>query len=404
MSQINTQASDATARARDNWLAVTMIALGTLSLVTLEFLPIGLLTQIAGDFGASLGAAGWTVTLPGLVAAVVSPVFAVFVGHVSKRTLIPAMTVLMCLSALGMALADSLPLALVSRLLLGVAVGGVWTFAASTAVSVVQGERAGVAIAIVAGGISIGTVLGVPIGTLIGQALGWRSAFVASACASAAVAALQWWSIPSRTLTGAVGWNNLAALFQIPGARQALAVAGLLACTHFMAYTFMAPMLQGAAHLSDKAFSATFAAYGVAGMIGVAIAGRRATRSPRKFALLAALILGTSLLCIALFAMNTWLVMALVSLWGLAFGAIPVSLQIWLQRAAPDQFEAGSSVMVSIFQVFLATGSALGGVLTNYGGVRLAFFAAAGLTIVLVTMFQFSQSSSWPLSRREPSL
>lgn len=42
-------------------------------MVTTEFLPIGLLTNIAPSLGVSTGTAGLMVTMPGIVAAVAAP-------------------------------------------------------------------------------------------------------------------------------------------------------------------------------------------------------------------------------------------------------------------------------------------------------------------------------------------
>src|SRR5882762_2720091 len=51
------------------WIGVGAVTLGTFTLVTNEFIPVGLLTNIAKELDVSLGVAGTTVTVPGLVAA-----------------------------------------------------------------------------------------------------------------------------------------------------------------------------------------------------------------------------------------------------------------------------------------------------------------------------------------------
>jgi predicted MFS family arabinose efflux permease len=55
------------------WASVLTIAAGTFLLVTTEFMPIGLLGQIANGLVVSDGVAGLAVTVPGVVAAIAAP-------------------------------------------------------------------------------------------------------------------------------------------------------------------------------------------------------------------------------------------------------------------------------------------------------------------------------------------
>jgi predicted MFS family arabinose efflux permease len=55
------------------WSAVAAVAIGAFALVTSEFLPVGLLPQIAHDLRITEGQAGLMVTLPGFLAAIAAP-------------------------------------------------------------------------------------------------------------------------------------------------------------------------------------------------------------------------------------------------------------------------------------------------------------------------------------------
>jgi len=57
-----------------SWPAVASVGVGAFALVTTEFLPVGLLPQIAADIGVSEGQAGLMVTTPGILAAIAAPV------------------------------------------------------------------------------------------------------------------------------------------------------------------------------------------------------------------------------------------------------------------------------------------------------------------------------------------
>ena len=82
------------------------------------------------------------------------------------------------------------------------------------------------------------------------------------------------------------------------------------------------------------------------------------------------------------------LIIALVGVWGLGFGAVPVAAQSWMARAMPANIEGGLALFVSALQGSLAAGSAAGGVIYDAKGpggalVLAAAVAAAGSLTLL---------------------
>ena len=71
---------------------------------------------------------------------------------------------------------------------------------------------------------------------------------------------------------------------------------------------------------------------------------------------------------------------ALVAVWGLGFGAVPVAAQSWMARAMPANVEGGLALFVSALRGSLAAGSAAGGIVYDAegpGGVLIVVVAAA---------------------------
>ncbi|MCF5586273.1 MFS transporter, partial [Pseudomonas syringae] len=56
-----------------SWWAVGSVSLGSFATVTTEFLPVGLLPEIARDLGTSVSHAGLMMAVPGLLAAISAP-------------------------------------------------------------------------------------------------------------------------------------------------------------------------------------------------------------------------------------------------------------------------------------------------------------------------------------------
>ena len=161
-----------TETSRSAWLAVGSIAVGTFSMVTTEFLPIGLLTDIATGLDVSDGTAGLMVTIPGVLAAFAGPALIVASGRLDRRTVMIALSALLVASNLLAAIAPNFATMLVARLLLGLCIGGFWTFAPGAATQLVPDMSKARAMSLVLAGVSAATVFGVPAGAFISNFAG----------------------------------------------------------------------------------------------------------------------------------------------------------------------------------------------------------------------------------------
>lgn len=78
------QAEMSSAGSSPAWLAVAALALSTFTSVTTEFIPVGLLTNIASSLNVSEGTAGLMITMPGLVAAATGPLLIILAGRLAS--------------------------------------------------------------------------------------------------------------------------------------------------------------------------------------------------------------------------------------------------------------------------------------------------------------------------------
>ena len=380
------------------WLAVFSLAFGTFTMVTSEFLPIGLLPTIARDLHTSDGAAGLMVTIPGLVAAVAAPILVVGSGTLDRHSLLWLLTALLVVSNLVVAYADSLSVLLLGRLLLGICVGGFWGFGAALAGRLVAPASGGRAVTVVFAGISIGTVLGMPAGTLLGHALGWRAVFVVAAGLSAAVLAAQVLFLPKLPAALPSRLRHLAEVFSIGQARLGLACVVLVILGHFMAYTYITVFLEQRAGASPAIVSLILLAYGTAGFVGNLVAGALVQRNVRTVLAAFALLLGGALIVLASMGSEQLPAMALVVVWGFAFGGIPICLQTWMFRAAPELMLSTAAVFVSTFQLAIAGGALLGGIVVDdFGLTSLMALGGATAVAAAIVIRGFGRSPSEPI-------
>jgi len=355
-----------------SWPAVVSVALGAFVLVTSEFLPVGLLPEISRGLHVSNGTAGLMVTTPGIVAAITAPLLTAAAGRLDRRIVLLAFTFLVIASNALAALAPSFPVVLAGRMLLGACVGGFWTFAAAIGRRLVPEEYGGKATALILTGISAGTVCGLPAGAFIGDLAGWRMAFAATGGLAALALVAQIFLLPSLPTSQAIRLRDIFGLFRIPKARVGLLASSMLIGGHFAGYTYLKPFLQQIPHMSQSAITTLLIGFGVAGMIGNYVGERATARNVRSAFIGTALILAAVTLLAPIIGGSKIASIALVGIWGLAFGAIPISTQIWMYQAEPKAFESGSALMVSIFQVGLALGALLGGIGVDHFGVSSA--------------------------------
>jgi predicted MFS family arabinose efflux permease len=371
------------------WAAVLSVALGTFLLVTSEFLPIGLLTQMASSLGVSEGIAGLSITIPGLVAAVAAPGLTVVVGRTDRRLLLLGLTVLICLSNLIVAMAPHLSVLLIGRILLGIAVGGFWAFAVAAGRRLVH-ERSGArATALISAGISIGTVIGVPAGAQIGELFGWREAFVASAVFGVVVLVTQFIYMPSLPMKLAINLRHMLGLFSIPKARIGLLVTLLIMAGQFAGYTYLEPFLRQIPGVDQTSLTSMLFTYGVSGFVGTFLGEAAASKGIRRAFVGAGVLLGGTVLLGGFFAQGIASAFLLASVWGLAFGAIPVCMQIWMYHCAPDAYEGGAALFVGVAQIALAIGSFMGGVVVDSSGVGSALILGGVLCLASAIVLAF---------------
>jgi len=356
---------------RSAWLAVLSVAVGSFALVTTEFLPVGLLPSIAAELGVTEGLAGMLVTVPGLVAAFAAILVTIGVGKTDRRYVIWGLTATLILSNLIVFMSPTFPLVLAGRALLGIGVGGFWAIGGALGNRLVPASAAR-ATSIIFAGISLGTVAGVPAGAMIGELVGWRMAFFAAGSLSVLVLAAQVWLMPSLPTTQALTFAQLPALLRVQKARLGMLATLLVFIGQFAAYTYVTPFLSQTAGLSAKAISALLLIYGAAGFVGNLIGGWAVAKSVKNSLIATGVIMGLSAAAMPLFGTGAVGATVLIVIWGLAFGMMPISVQTWMFKAAPDAMESGGAVFVATAQISLASGALVGGVSVDHLGVSSA--------------------------------
>jgi predicted MFS family arabinose efflux permease len=363
------------------WFAVCSVMAASFALVLSEFVPLGLLDELSRDLHITEGRAGLFIVLPGLAACIGAPLVTVLAGGLDRRTVLLLLSAAVLLSNICVVVAPSFGVALVGRAVLGFAVGGFWSIGPPTATRYVATQHGTRAAALVIGGISMATVISLPLGAFIVDFTDWRWAFVVAAAFAFIAVCLQLVALPRLAPSSPVGWSLLLGVFATPLGRQCLAITVAAFGAHFATYTYVAPF----ANQTDLPGAALPVLLLVFGLVGVAsnLLGGWILDTRLRAAFSGALVLlGVALVLLPLTDERPGLTVVLLLLWGVSWGLIPLSLQIWILAAAPRASDGGQAMFVSILQLSLAGGSAVGGILVDWLGVRTDF-VLAGIVALL---------------------
>jgi predicted MFS family arabinose efflux permease len=361
---------------------VASVTLGIFSIVTAEILPIGLLSPMAGDFGLSAGRAGWLMTVPGVVAAVAAPVVTVLTGRLDRRVMLCALMALLAAADFLAATAPAYWVELVARVMVGLTIGGFWSIGAGLAARLVPERWVARATAIIFSAVPLGSVLGVPAGTFVGERFGWRVPFVVLGVLTVGVFAALAVAVPPLPPLQLTRLAVLRDVLRLRQTRLALVATCLIVTAHFGTYTYVTPFLRDVTGTSR--ISELLLLYGVAGLAGNFLAGTAVANHLRATFVTSASLIAAATLLLPVLGQTTPGAAALLVIWGIAYGAVPVCSMTWFALSAPGAREAATVLFTSSFQATLSTGALLGGLLVDATSVTTTMLCGGVMALLMV--------------------
>ncbi len=354
-----------------------LAASGFLCIVT-ETLPAGLLPQIASGLRISEAIAGQLVAvyaLGSLLAAI--PLTSLTQGRRRRPVLLVTIICFVVGNTLT-ALAGSITVVLVARFVAGCAAGLAWGIVAGYARSIVRADQTGPAMALAMVGVPLALSLGVPIGTFLGGLVGWRGSFLILSALS--VVLIGWIIVKVPDAPGRKGDDrpSLRRVVGTPGIMPILLVILAWMTGHNILYTYIAPFATAASARVDL----VLLAFGISSLVGIWIIGQLIDRMLRMLVLLA---IGSfaAIAFLLTFAGGQGLaVYAAAIVWGLGFGGAGAMMQTASADAAGDGVDLAQAMVTTAWNLAIAVGGALGGVLLTTGGTKLLPPAVVALTLI----------------------
>ncbi|ANJ28287.1 MFS transporter [Agromyces aureus] len=366
------------------WLGLITLAAAVFLSVTIEMLPTGLLPDMSRELGVGEPLVGLLVTVFAGTVVVLTVPLSSLTKRVGRRRLIVITLAVLALSCVLTALAPNYATVLATRVLGGAAHGVFWSVVGAYAGHLVPKEQLARAVSLTVAGGSAAFVLGVPLGTALGQALGWRTAFAAMGALTLLGALLVWRFLPPVRHHAGEADAAPVRVRKDPTFVPVIVVCLITATAMigmYSFYTYVAPYMTDVMGLPSSSISPMLLAYGIAGAVGLVLAGVVLGRRPTIGLVVAMVATAIGAAGLAAFPEVPVVSIAAFLLFGTAFGALPTMLNTRLLHSASAKIrDAAASFYTTAFNTGIGGGALLGAAL--YGVIGLA-----ALPWVLVGLF-----------------
>lgn len=361
-----------------------LLALATAGFITIltEALPAGLLPQIGANLSVSEALAGQLVTIyavGSLLAAI--PLTAATQG-VRRRPLLLIAIIGFAVANTVTAISADYILTMLARFIAGVSAGLLWALLAGYAGRMVPDHMKGRAIAVAMIGTPLALSLGIPAGTFIGSVIGWRACFGLISVLALILIAWVMAKVPDFPGQAVGERHSLARVFAIPGVRPVLFVTLSFVLAHNILYTYIAPFLATANMVEQT--DLVLLVFGINALGGIGIVGALIDRRLRELTLLSTILFGLSALAVGIWNEAPAVIYMAVGVWGLAFGGAATLFQTAISNAAGEAADVAQSMLVTAWNIAIAGGGIIGGLLLEKVGAHV--FAPALLCLLGPTL------------------
>lgn len=370
------------------------LAVSTFAIGTTEFVPVGMLTDIAKDMHVSTGMIGLLVTGYAVAQAVGAPIATSFVGRVARRRLFTWLMFTFAVLNVASAIAPSYGLLLVTRALTAVVHGVFFATASVYLTNMAPLDKKGEAASWLFGGLTVATVFGVPFGTYLGDVVGWRATFAVVGI----MGLIGWLGVliqVAKSAAPTVTDNQLLGILTVirqPRISLTLLMATLGFGATFVLYTYIRPYLQQVTGISTTSVVWVLVLYGVFVTIGNVIGGRLANR--QSLHILMGVFLAQAVVQsvqLALLPNAGWYLLG-VALLGLVAFMGNASLQsriiITTTELAPAHTDVASALNVSALNFGIAGGSFVGNMVMVHAGLQTLPIVGALIGILAIGVAQ----------------
>ena len=368
-------------------LPIFLLSAAGFTVLTTEFVIVGLLPAIARDLHVSIPQAGLLVTLFAFTVAAFGPFLTAWFARVERRKLFISVLVMFGLANLLATFAPNIWVMGIARLIPALGLPVFWALASETAGDIVGPQHAGRAIARIGFGIVCATVFGIPVGTLISDAFGWRSAFAVLAVIAFAKALLLFIYLPKTQLhQQQVSLRSQLKILRSPLMQGHVLLSILVFSGMFTAYTYLADILERLAGFDGTLVGWCLMGFGAVGLLGNSLGGRAVDRHPLIASMVFCLFMIGGMVALVPNIHSTLGLALAMGVWGVTQAALFLVSHVRLMKAAPHAPAFAASLNIAGGNLGIGLGAMIGGRVIDTLGLGSVGFAAAGLIVVSILL------------------
>lgn len=364
------------------WLPVISLTFSTFIFNTSEFIPIGLLSDIASDFAITESKAGMLITVYAWIVALASLPLMLAFSKTENKKLMLSIVALFIASHVLSGFSTSYYMLMLSRAGVACAHAIFWSIVTPLAVRVAPEGRRSTALSLIITGSSVAMIVGLPLGRAVGLLVGWRATFLLIAALSAIVFIILAASLPKTPSDNDVSIKSLPALLRTPGLGGIYLLTVIIITGHYTSYSYIEPFLAQVAGMSNTLITIVLSIFGIVGIIGSYFFAKYFDR--HQFTFIRFAVAGISIFTLLLLpsASNKATVILICILWGLAINSYNLSFQSEILQVAPHGTAIAMSIYSGIYNVGIGAGALVGGNVCSY--MRISNIGFVGGAIGLV--------------------
>ena len=357
-----------------------------------SFITIGVLTPMSADLNMTAAEAGFVMTVYAIAYAIGSPLMVAATGSWARRSVLCGGLLLMGLSSVISALAETPDILFISRAIAALGGGVITPVVAGVAAANSPPEKRGSAMAMTFFGLSFAQVLGMPACAWIGYTYGWQVSFWVATGLALAAALLVFTVIPAKTAFQVNSLNTLVAALGDLKSVFAILLTSTMMGSMYIVFTYIAPIIERGMGFGRDGVSLFLMIFGIGGIIGSLIGGKMVDRfGPVRCV---AVIIATQIAFQPMFSLLPMPVFAFFSIGivGAAFGwAFMVPQQLRLITMAPERQAVTLALNAAAIYLGASIGSAIGAVVVETWGMQYLGFAAGFGAFLALCHFLLSE-------------
>lgn len=389
-----------TVSRRIAWLRVVTLAIAAFIFNTTEFVPVGLLSDIAGSFGMQTAEVGIMLTIYAWVVALMSLPFMLLTSQMERRKLLIGLFVVFIASHVLSFMAWNFTVLVISRVGIAFAHAVFWSITASLAIRLAPAGKRAQALSLIATGTALAMVLGLPIGRIVGQYFGWRTTFFAIGMGALITLVCLIKLLPKLPSEHSGSLKSLPLLMRRPALMSIYLLTVIVVTAHYTAYSYIEPFVQVVAGFSANFATVLLLILGGAGIIGSILFGKLGNKHASA---LVSSAIGLLLACLLLLmpAAGSESHLAILSLfWGVAIMIIGLGMQVKVLALAPDATDVAMSLFSGIFNLGIGAGALVGNQISLHVSMSAIGYLGA-IPALIALIWSVLIFRKWPVAMEE---